>query len=142
MSEAAASKRRVFKTYSYKGVDLEKMLEMPTEEFVKLAPARVRRRFARGLSSKPAGLMKKLRAAKLAAPENEKPTAVRTHLRNMIIVPEMIGSVVGVYNGKSFNQVEIKPEMVGHYLGEFSITYTPVRHGRAGATTSRFIPLR
>ena len=121
---------------------MEKMLEMPTEEFVKLAPARVRRRFARGLSSKPAGLMKKLRAAKLAAPENEKPAVVRTHLRNMIIVPEMIGSVVGVYNGKSFNQVEIKPEMVGHYLGEFSITYTPVRHGRAGATTSRFIPLK
>ncbi|CAR22404.1 putative 40S ribosomal protein S15 [Lachancea thermotolerans] len=142
MSTAAAPRKRSFKSYSYKGVDLEKMLEMPTEEFVKLAPARVRRRFARGLSSKPAGLMKKLRAAKLAAPENERPAVVKTHLRNMIVVPEMIGSVVGVYNGKVFNQVEVKPEMVGHYLGEFSITYTPVRHGRAGATTSRFIPLR
>ncbi|SCU90879.1 LADA_0F06898g1_1 [Lachancea dasiensis] len=136
------ARKRSFKTYSYKGVDLEKMLEMPTEEFVKLAPARVRRRFARGLSSKPAGLMKKLRAAKLATPEGERPSVVKTHLRNMIVVPEMIGSVVGVYNGKVFNQVEIKPEMVGHYLGEFSISYTPVRHGRAGATTSRFIPLR
>ncbi|SCU84892.1 LANO_0C02696g1_1 [Lachancea nothofagi CBS 11611] len=136
------ARKRTFKTYSYKGVDLEKMLEMPTEEFVKLAPARVRRRFARGLSSKPAGLMKKLRAAKLAAPENERPDIVKTHLRNMIIVPEMIGSVIGVYNGKTFNQVEVKPEMVSHYLGEFSITYTPVRHGRAGATTSRFIPLK
>ncbi|QEU59136.1 Rps15 [Kluyveromyces lactis] len=142
MSEAAAPRKRSFKTYSYKGVDLEKLLEMPTEDFVKLAPARVRRKFARGLSEKPAGLMKKLRAAKLSAPENEKPAVVRTHLRNMIIVPEMVGSVVGVYNGKVFNQVEIRPEMVGHYLGEFSITYTPVRHGRAGATTSRFIPLR
>ena len=71
--------------------------------------------------------------------------AVRTHLRNMIIVPEMIGSVVGVYNGKSFNQVEIKPEMIGHYLGEFSITYKPTAHGRPGigsSTSSRFIPLR
>ncbi|KAH3902900.1 probable 40S ribosomal protein S15 [Saccharomycodes ludwigii] len=144
MSDVAApeKKKRIFKTYSYKGVDLEQMLTMPTEEFVKLAPARVRRRFARGMSSKPAGLLKKLRAAKLAAVENEKPDVVRTHLRNMIIVPEMIGSVVGVYNGKSFNQVEIKPEMVGHYLGEFSITYTPVRHGRAGATTSSFVPLK
>ena len=44
----------------------------------------------------------------------------------------MIGSVVGVHNGKVFNQVEIKPEMVGHYLGEFSITYKPVHHGRPG----------
>ncbi|AMD18837.1 HBL065Wp [Eremothecium sinecaudum] len=142
MSGATTQRKRTFNTFSYKGVGLEKLLEMPTEEFVKLAPARVRRRFAHGMSSKPAGLMKKLRAAKLAAAPREKPAVVRTHLRNMIIVPEMIGSVVGVYNGKVFNQVEIKPEMVGHYLGEFSITYTPVRHGRAGATASRFIPLR
>lgn len=42
------------------------------------------------------------------APAGEKPEPVRTHLRNMIIVPEMIGSIIGVYNGKTFNQVEIK----------------------------------
>lgn len=63
----------------------------------------------------------------------------------MIIVPEMIGSVLGVYNGKTFNPVEIKPEMIGHYLAEFSISYKPVKHGRPGigAThSSRFIPLK
>lgn len=63
----------------------------------------------------------------------------------MIIVPEMIGSIIGVYNGKTFNQVEIKPEMIGHYLAEFSISYKPVKHGRPGigAThSSRFIPLK
>lgn len=38
----------------------------------------------------------------------EKPAVVKTHLRNMIVVPEMIGSVVGVHSGKAFNQVEIK----------------------------------
>ena len=75
----------------------------------------------------------------------DKPETVRTHLRNMIIVPEMIGSVIGVYNGKTFNQVEIKPEMIGHYLAEFSITYKPCKHGRAGigaGKSSRFIPLK
>jgi small subunit ribosomal protein S15e len=75
----------------------------------------------------------------------EKPEPVRTHLRNMIIVPEMIGSIIGVYNGKSFNQVEIKPDMIGHYLAEFSISYKPVKHGKPGigAThSSRFIPLK
>jgi small subunit ribosomal protein S15e len=51
----------------------------------------------------------------------------------MIILPEMVGSMVGVYNGKTFNQVEIKPEMIGHYLGEFSITYKPVKHRRPGS---------
>jgi small subunit ribosomal protein S15e len=63
----------------------------------------------------------------------------------MIIVPEMIGSIVGVYNGKVFNSVEVKPEMIGFYLGEFSISYKPVKHGRPGigAThSSRFIPLK
>ncbi|KAG6536357.1 hypothetical protein ZIOFF_001411 [Zingiber officinale] len=72
------------------------------------------------------------------APPGEKPEPVRTHLRNMIIVPEMIGSIIGVYNGKTFNQVEIKPEMIGHYLVEFSISYKPVKHGRPsiGATHS------
>lgn len=88
------------------------------------------------------GLIKKLRAAKLATEPNEKPALVKTHLRNMVVVPEMIGSVIGVYNGKVFNTVEVRPEMVGHYLGEFSITYTPVRHGRAGNASSRFIPLK
>ncbi|RRR15455.1 30S ribosomal protein S19, partial [Enterobacter hormaechei] len=77
-------------------------------------------------------LIKKLRKAKKEAPRGEKPEPVRTHLRNMIIVPEMIGSIIGVYNGKTFNQVEIKPEMVAHYLAEFSITYKPVKHGRPG----------
>lgn len=90
-------------------------------------------------------LIKKLRAAKKNAAPNEKPEPVKTHLRDMIVVPEMIGSVIGIYNGKVFNQVEIRPEMVGHYLGEFSISYKPVKHGRPGigAThSSRFIPLK
>ena len=75
----------------------------------------------------------------------DKPEPVKTHLRDMIIFPEMIGSIIGVYNGKVFNGIEIKPEMVGHYLGEFSITYKPVRHGRPGigsTNSSRFIPLK
>ena len=101
------------------------------------------------------GLIKKLRKAKKEAPPNEKPAVVKTHLRNMIIVPEMIGSVVGIYNGKVyliflfgsncliasskvFNSVEIKPEMTGHYLAEFSCSYRPVKHGRPGVRTSSY----
>merc|ERR1712179_87192 len=106
---------------------------------------RQRRRFSRGLRRKQLALMTRLRKAKKEAAPMEKPEVVKTHLRDMIVVPEMIGSIVGVYNGKTFNQVEIKPEMIGHYLGEFSITYKPVKHGRPGigAThSSRFIPLK
>ncbi|KAF5383732.1 hypothetical protein D9615_003524 [Tricholomella constricta] len=97
-----------------------------------LVHARARRRFQRGLKRRPMGLIKKLRKAKKEAPPNEKPAVVKTHLRDMIIVPEMIGSVVGIYNGKVFNSVEIKPEMTGHYLAEFSCSYRPVKHGRPG----------
>ena len=103
-------------------------------------------RFQRGMSRKCLGLVKKLRIAKKAAEgTGEKPEPVRTHLRNMVIIPEMIGSILGVYNGKTFNQVEIKPDMIGHYLAEFSISYKPVGHGKPGigaTNSSRFIPLK
>ncbi|KAG5363589.1 40S ribosomal protein [Yarrowia sp. B02] len=144
MADASADSRkaRTFKKFSYRGVDLKDLLEISTDEFKELVSARARRRFNRGLNKKPTILINKLRKAKLAAGPNEKPAVVKTHLRNMLIFPEMIGSVVGVYNGKSFTTVEIKPEMIGMYLGEFSITYTPTRHGRPGVSNSKFIPLR
>ncbi|KAM0963167.1 hypothetical protein ACFX2A_022671 [Malus domestica] len=145
VAAAGVPKKRTFKKFSFRGVDLDALLDMSTDELVKLFPARARRRFQRGLKRKPMALIKKLRKAKREAPPGEKPEPVRTHLRNMIIVPEMIGSIIGVYNGKTFNQVEIKPEMISHYLAEFSISYKPVKHGRPGigAThSSRFIPLK
>ena len=73
---------------------------------MKLLHARARRRFARG--HVPMHLIRKLRKAKKEAGKDEKPATVKTHLRNMIIVPEMVASVVGVYNGLSYVQVEIK----------------------------------
>uniref|UniRef100_A0A8C2PU90 40S ribosomal protein S15 n=1 Tax=Cyprinus carpio TaxID=7962 RepID=A0A8C2PU90_CYPCA len=116
-----------------------------SEQLMQLYCARQRRRLNRGLRRKQQSLLKRLRKAKKEAPPMEKPEVVKTHLRDMVILPEMVGSMVGVYNGKTFNQVEIKPEMIGHYLGVFSITYKPVKHGRPGigAThSSRFIPLK
>ena len=143
--EEQLKKKRTFRKFTYRGVDLDQLLDMPNEQLMELMHARARRRFSRGLKRKPMALVKKLRKAKKEAPPLEKPEIVKTHLRNMIIVPEMVGSIVGVYNGKAFTQVEIKPEMIGHYLGEFSLTYKPVKHGRPGigAThSSRFIPLK
>ncbi|KAI9317490.1 ribosomal protein S19-domain-containing protein [Dichotomocladium elegans] len=143
--EQTTQRKRTFRKFTYRGIDLDQLLDLSSEQFMELVHARARRRFQRGLKRKPMGLIKKLRKAKKEAGPNEKPAIVKTHLRDMIIVPEMIGSVVGVYNGKTFNQVDIKPEMVGHYLAEFSISYKPVRHGRPGigAThSSRFVPLK
>ena len=142
----ALKAKRAFKKFTWQGIELEQLLEITHAELATMCRARIRRRFQRGLKRKPMALIKKLRQAKanMANPMG-KPEAVKTHLRDMIIVPEMIGSIVGVYNGKVFNAVEVKPEMVGTYLAEYSITYKPVGHGRAGigATNSgRFIPLK
>uniref|UniRef100_A0A1I8MY38 40S ribosomal protein S15 n=1 Tax=Musca domestica TaxID=7370 RepID=A0A1I8MY38_MUSDO len=130
--EETLKKKRTFKKYTYRGVDLDQLLDMPNNQLVELMHSRARRRFSRGLKRKPMALIKKLRKAKKEAPPNEKPEIVKTHLRNMIVVPEMTGSIIGVYNGKDFGQVEVKPEMIGHYLGEFVLTYKPVKHGRPG----------
>merc|ERR1712241_768352 len=115
---AELKKKRTFRKYTYRGADLDQLLDMNNEQLMELFPCRVRRKISRGLKRKPMALIKKLRKKKKECPVNEKPDVVKTHLRDMVIVPEMTGSVVGVYNGKTFNQVEIKPEMIGHYLGE------------------------
>jgi len=134
-------KKRTFRKYSYRGIDLDKLLDMSNQDLMELFRARARRKFSRGIKRAPITLLKKLRKAKRETAYGEKPEAVKTHLRNMIIVPEMIGSVVAVYNGKQFINVEIKPDMIGHYLAEFSITYKPIRHGKAGKGGA-FIPLK
>merc|ERR1719198_2876444 len=143
MSEGA-KKKRTFRKFSYRGIDLDQLIDLTTDQFVELVQCRARRKFVRGIRGKPLNLLKRLRKSKQGLAEGEKPQTVKTHLRNMVIVPEMIGSICGVYNGKTFNQVEIRPEMVGMYLGEFSITYKPVNHQKKGlgGTKARFIPMK
>ena len=137
-------KKRTFRKYSYRGIDLDKLLDMSNQDLMELFRARARRKFSRGIKRKPITLLKKLRKAKRETAYGEKPEPVKTHLRNMIIVPEMIGSVVGVYNGKQFINVEVKPDMIGHYLAEFSITYKPIRHGKGGmgGKGQAYVPLK
>ena len=118
---------------------------MASSELIKIFSARGRRKFSRGLQQKPITFLRKLRQVKKYSKLNEKIKIVRTHLRNMIIVPEMIGNQIAIYNGKNFNQIEVKADMIGHYTGEFSITYKPVKHGKPGigaTSSSKFVPLK
>ena len=126
-------------------MEIDELLNLSSKNLIEAFGARARRRFSRGLQQKPITLIQKLRRSKSMAKLNEKPPLILTHLRNMIIVPEMIGNLIGVYNGKTFTQVEIKPEMIGRYLGEFSITYKPIKHGRPGigaSSSSKYVPLK
>eukprot|EP00954_Amorphochlora_amoebiformis_P018412 1326031-Amorphochlora_amoeboformis.AAC.1 len=99
-------KRRPFKRFFYRGYEVHQLVDLSNAELVDLMHARARRRFSRfGIKSK---LVKKLIAAKKKAAPGTKPEIIKTHLRNMIIVPPMVGSMLGVYNGKGYILVEVK----------------------------------
>jgi ribosomal protein uS19 len=98
--EGEDRKKRTFRKDSYRGIDLDKLPDYSNQDLMELFNARQRRKFSRGIKRKPIALLKKLRQAKRETAYSDKPDPVKTQLRNMIIVPEMIGSVVGVYNGK------------------------------------------
>ncbi|EER38970.1 40s ribosomal protein s15 [Histoplasma capsulatum H143] len=85
---AELKKKRAFRKFSYRGIDLNQLLDLSSEQLRDVVHARARRRFNRGLKRKPMGLIKKLRKAKQEAKPNEKPDLVKTHLRDMIVVPE------------------------------------------------------
>jgi small subunit ribosomal protein S19 len=109
------------------------------DDFIKLLPARKRRSLRRGLSERQRILIEKMRS------HNPEDGLLKTHARDLIILPEMIGKSVHVFNGKEFVEVNLDIKKIGHYLGEFSITNKPVRHGRPGIGASRssmYIPLR
>jgi small subunit ribosomal protein S19 len=132
------------KEFMYRGHGLDSLLAMSMDEFIGLLPSRQRRSLLRGLTPEQRILLGKLREAKEAQKKGEEVT-IKTHVRDMIILPEMAGMKIMVHNGKEFLPIEIKPEMIGHYLGEFAVTNKPVRHGTPGIGASRssmYVPLK
>ncbi|MGE5554849.1 MAG: 30S ribosomal protein S19 [Methanocella sp.] len=129
------------KEFSYRGHSLESLSAMSMDEFINILPSRQRRSLQRGLTTEQRTLLEKLRKAK----EAKAGTAIKTHVRDLIVLPEMVGTKIGIHNGKEFVEVDIKPDMIGHYLGEFAITNKPVRHGTPGIGASRssmYVPLK
>jgi len=117
---------------------------MSMDEFIDLLPSRQRRSLHRGLTPEQRMLLEKSRTVKEAIRKGGT-IIVKTHIRDMIILPEMVGLTILVHNGKDFVTVAIKPEMIGHYLGEFAITNRPVKHGTPGIGASRssmYVPLK
>jgi len=130
--------------FTYRGYTLEQLQGMSMDEFITLLPSRQRRSLQRGLSPEQRTLLENKRRAKEAMRKGGNVT-IKTHCRDMIILPEMVGLTIHVHNGKEFVPVEIKPEMIGHYLGEFAITNKPVKHGTPGIGASRssmYVPLK
>lgn len=121
---------------TYRGYTIPDLKKMSLQEFTDLLPASQRRKINRGFTEDHKKLIQRVKDGR---------TMIRTHLRDMIILPEMIGIDLEIHDGKKFNRVTVQPEMIGHYIGEYSLTRNIVRHGSAGVgatRSSKFVPLK
>lgn len=132
------------KQFKYRGYNLEQLQAMSMDEFIRLMPARQRRSLQRGLTPEQRKLLQELRDVKKPGQEAA-PIQLKTHCRDLLVLPEMVGMTFDVHSGKEFKSVTVRPEMIGHYLGEFVITNQKVSHGTPGIGASRssmYVPLK
>jgi small subunit ribosomal protein S19 len=130
------SSRRVF---TYRGFTLDELKQKSMDEFISLLPSRQRRSLTRGMSTQHIKLMERIISSK----ETKKP--VKTHCRDFIILPELIGTTVQVHNGREFLRVALIDETLGHFLGEYAPTCKQVKHSAPGIGATRgsqFVPLK
>ena len=125
------------KEFTYRGLTMEKLQELDFGQFIQMLPARQRRSFKRGLSRE---------QAKLINDSNQAPEKViRTHRREMIIIPQFVGRKFAIHDGRNFVDIDILPEMIGLYFGELAPTRTSPTHtgpGVGATKSSKFMPLK
>lgn len=122
--------------FTYHGFRIEDLQAMSVTDLLPVMPSRARRKVLRGLSREEENLLARFRSGD---------ARIRTHLRSMVVFPEMVGREIEIYTGKEFQKVELQPESVFHYLGEFAPTRKRVAHGSAGigaTRSSKFVPLK
>ncbi len=112
------------KIFKYRGKTIEELKAMSLEDFSHLLPSVLRRKIKRGFTEQEERLLKKLR-------NNER--NIKTHVRELMVLPEMVGHKIGIYNGKEFVDVTFVQEMIGHRLGEFAMTRKIAAHTTMGS---------
>lgn len=125
------------KEFTYMGKTLPELQQLSVEEFAKLTNARARRSIQRGLDKTMlAKVMKNFEANK---GQKALPTAkaLRTHVREFVIIPQMVGLKIAVYKGNAFEPFDVQPEMLGHMVGEYIFTRKQVKHGKAGIGSTK-----
>jgi len=116
------------KEFIFRGKKLEELSTLNIKEFALLLNARQKRSLMRGLTEQQKILLEKFK-------KDDK--NIRTHCRDMIILPEMVNKVVNIHNGKQFVRIDVLPDMLGHYLGEFVLTRKKVSHHAPGIGATR-----
>ena len=112
----------------YKGKTVEELQKLSTQEFGKLLTSRQRRTLERGHTDEQKKLLKMLQQSR----EGKYKKPVKTHCRDMIVLPDMVGQQIQVYTGKEFFPLTITYDMIGRYLGEFALTRKKVEHSAPG----------
>jgi len=129
------------KEFTYYGLATKELENLSNDELFKLLTARARRSLKRGINDGKRKLIDEIKEAKAGNNKN----TIKTHLRDLIILPYMVGVTVNVFSGKEFMPITISNEMIGHYLGEYVITNKRVTHGAPGVGSSRsslYVPLK
>lgn len=125
------------KEFTYRGKTLQELEKMDLKEFANLLTTRCKRTLlrllSRGFDPQYKALLEKVKKSK----EGKYSKPIKTHCRDMIVVPSMLGTTIHIYSGKIFNAVAIMPEMLGHYLGEFSMTRQKVEHSAPGVGATK-----
>ena len=128
--------------FTYRGYSVDELRKMNIEDFARLVSSKERRYLKRqNYGDEGRALLKKIQLAHQG--KYNKP--IRTHLREMVVLPIMVGLTNHVYNGKEFIPVDIRPEMIGRRLGEFALTTRIVKHGMPGVGATRsslYIPTK
>ena len=116
------------KEFRYRGKTVEELKKMSISEFAQVTNSSARRTLKRGLTEQQKKFLKRIEKAQKE--KSKKP--VKTHCRDLVIIPQMIGMLILVHNGKNFSSVQITEEMLGRRLGEFSFTRSKVKHSAPG----------
>lgn len=131
--------------FKFKGYSAEQLQSLSVESLLPLLNSRQRRSLDKRVGMYMSDEKRKLREEIKLLREGKLKSQLKTHVRDMIILPDMIGLSISVHNGKEFSPVRIRPEMIGHYLGEYAITNKRVQHGSPGVGSSRsslYVPLK
>ena len=116
------------KEFVYRGKTLDELKKMTLKEFIVLLPSRQRRSIRRGFTEQQKIFLEKI---------GKKEKNIETHCRDMVILPDMVGKLIKIHNGKEFVPITIQEEMIGHILGEFSLTRKRVTHNSPGVGATR-----
>ena len=116
------------KEFRYRGRTLEELQSLGINELAELLPSRQRRSIKKDFTEAQKILLKKVRTNK---------KNIKTHCRDMIVLPEMIGKTFKVYNAKKFEPIIVQEEMIGHFFGEYVLTRNRVAHNAPGVGATR-----